>query len=201
MIHIGSSDLLNSPEQDVGLEKSYMIDRYEVARAQYALCLNQGGCSEYPNSAIDSNVNASPTSPRTGISPTGANQYCRWSLGDGGRLPTEVEWEYAAAGPNGWNYPWGDDETDSQNRAVFAANSGGNPVSVEQPGNDQSWVGARHMSGNVREIAGDGMIYVARGGDYTSSLVFIRTQFRPLPEYFDLDLDVTGFRCMFPLDD
>lgn len=201
MIHIGSSDLPNSPEQDIGLETSYMIDRYEVSRGQYASCLSQGGCSEYPNSTIDPNVNADSTLPRTGISPTGANEYCRWALGADGRLPTEYAWEYAAAGPEGWDYPWGDDPSDAQSRAVFAGNFGGNPVSVEQPGNDQSWVGARHMSGNVREIAGEEGVYVARGGDYNASLVFIRTQFRPLPEYLDLDLDVTGFRCMVPLND
>jgi formylglycine-generating enzyme required for sulfatase activity len=75
--------------------------------------------------------------------------FCIW---DGGRLPTEMEWNYAAAGGSEQReYPWGSAAADD-NHAVFcgASCSSARSVGAKSPTGDGKW-GHADLAGNVYE--------------------------------------------------
>ncbi len=178
-------------------ESGYWIDRYEVSAAQFEECINADGCPViFLEDQLDE-LFPQKYFPIRYVTPQVANQYCQWAVG--GRLPTHDEWEYAAAGPAGWAFPW-DDKKDALRGAWYNANSMGDdsirgPIPVEtRLGNEMSWVGALHMSGNVREWAGQSDGYSGRGGYWNNALEDLRIS-RLIPTS-DIQNEVTGFRCV-----
>ena len=111
-----------SPRRTVYLE-SFYIDPHEVTNALYGKFVEATGHRE-PKYWNDSGRNQ-PNQPVIGVSWHDAVAYATWA---GKRLPTEVEWEYAARGGLvGKRYPWGDealDETKVQRHGQNAASVG-----------------------------------------------------------------------------
>ncbi len=69
-------------------------------------------------------------------------------------LPSEAQWEYAARGPEGRRYPWGDDPP-SPDLANYGESGIGRTTPVGQYPEGASWVGALDMAGNVWEWCED----------------------------------------------
>ena len=132
-------------------------------------------------------------------------------------LPSEAQWEYAARGPNGHLYPWGDgwDETKCWNSNARASTT----APVWSVASGSSWCGALHMAGNVWEWCSDwyasnhnarspatnpdgpasGRTRVVRGGSWASDAGHCRSAERKHGPPDATSLHV-GFRVCMPGD-
>jgi formylglycine-generating enzyme required for sulfatase activity len=105
---MGSMNALDEQPHRVRLSRGYWLGKREVTWGQYAAFCQATGRSqparEVTVSARERFV-AKDEDPVFHVSWEDARSYCAWAEL---RLPTEAEWEYAARGPQGWRYPWGE---------------------------------------------------------------------------------------------
>jgi sulfatase modifying factor 1 len=137
---------------------AYYIDRTEVTVAAYRRCVERGGCVAAPYAAGGERLDRS-NYPVTLVTWDDASAFCRF---DGGRLPTEAEWERAARGTAGRRFPWGNlynkslanhgsfsiDETDDSDGFSELAPVGSFPLGRTPDGIDD-------LAGNVEEWVAD----------------------------------------------
>ena len=196
------------PEHRVTLP-NFFIDRYEITNLQYKRFV-EATQSRPPKFWSGGNyLQGQDNFPVTGVNWYEAGHYCRWV---GKRLPTEAEWEKAARGTDGREFPWGSEFDPNK------ANAGtlGHLVPVGSYPKGVSPYGVYDMAGNVWEWVEDWYLpypgseeqnssfgqkeKVFRGGSYGGSgghyvlPHFFRTAYRSSvpPEEAYLDL---GFRC------
>jgi formylglycine-generating enzyme required for sulfatase activity/tRNA A-37 threonylcarbamoyl transferase component Bud32 len=204
-----SGDANSRPAHSVQLA-AFGLDSLEVAVEDYAKYVATGAAPQ-PWSG------AQPDGrwPVTQVLFAEAGGYCLWKHRDGGRLPTEEEWEAAARGIEARAYPWGNQFEFGMANTQSAQRKSPAPVGSFPRG--RSPQGVRDLIGNVWEwtssrwaaypggtpISNAEGYYVIRGGAYNmpdqSATATRRGAGKPTSESRASDLAWTGFRCAMPV--
>jgi len=181
------------PQREVEVDAFYM-DKFEVTNEEYKRVVPAHRFSK-----------GQEQYPVTGISFYDATKYAE---AIGKRLPTEAEWEKAARGIEGWEYPWGMDfRADHCNSS--ASESGG-PVRaglfklgvspygcIDMAGNVYEWTSSWYEAypGNTDVTKDYGQVFrVLRGGSFKGDRFRVRCARRHYDK-MDAMKDDYGFRC------
>ena len=132
---------------------AFAIGKYPVTNLEFLQFLKCNPDAEIPSSwTFGRYPSEASNHPVHTISPETADLYAKWLSRETGRqfrLPTEIEWEYAASGASGNEFPWGNDYMEECGNSVeegllFTSTVGLFPRGV-------SPFGCFDMSGNVEE--------------------------------------------------
>jgi formylglycine-generating enzyme required for sulfatase activity len=128
------------PQVNVVVAHGYFILDREVTEAQLAASKDKEARGDLPARDVTWDE---------------AMAFCDWLSRQSGyqvRLPTEIEWEYAARGPWSQRYPWAN-PAEFHARAVKDndADRPDGPRGFDKDGGDVSWRGVHDLAGNVSE--------------------------------------------------
>ena len=136
----------------------FYMDKTEVTNAAYLECVQAKVCKPYREGVAAAMKYGSdrefrhPNQPVVGVSWTDAKTYCEWR---GKRLPREAEWERAARGDDGREYPWGNEPPDKNKHGAFAGAKNGTTVDVGSYPDGRGPYGHFDLAGNVWEWTED----------------------------------------------
>jgi formylglycine-generating enzyme required for sulfatase activity len=162
----GKAELNESPIHWVRLS-SFWFGETPVTNRQYGKFLVETGYRQ-PEYWQDPRF-SDPDQPVVGVSFEDAKEFCRWLgsvSGLAATLPSEAEWEYAARGTDGRDYPWG--KHPGASRACFGEDaSTGRPAKVGAFPAGKGPFGTLDQAGTVWEWCldvWDEMAYLKRAG-------------------------------------
>jgi formylglycine-generating enzyme required for sulfatase activity len=188
----------------------FWVDRTEVTVAAFRACVDAGTCLRPARSSASCTYDSDdPELPVSCVHWRDADAYCRFA---NKRLPSEVEWEYAARGPFATPFPWGTLASCSTSVTLIndqtAHTCQPRPARVGTHPAGASVFGVQDMSGNVEEWTADwyveslgpgpaprsGSAHVLRGGGWLSPPTMSRTTSRDWGSALEAGPNV-GFRC------
>ncbi|MBV70041.1 MAG: hypothetical protein CMH52_01705 [Myxococcales bacterium] len=174
-IQLPNSDWVESERIEHPVDvRSFCIDQHEVTLDQYRHCQMRGTCGRprFSNAGDDdqagfiarywSDPGQYGSHPVVGVAWEDAQAYCQFR---GGRLPTEIEWEFAAKS-RGYAIPIieepsliasidGDCDSASHAGQIALGACSNGPVAVQTPGLDVTRDGVLGVYGNVSEWTAD----------------------------------------------
>ncbi len=177
---------------------SFEVEQTETSVGAYGFCVRAGKCK-----APDFN-DSDPTLPVRGVSWHDADAFCAFL---GRRLPTELEWELAAGGSEGSQWPWGNEADCTASNLRCEGSS--RPIPVGSHKRDRTAAGVADLAGNVAEWVADwysdvrasspagptsGSRRTIRGGSWETTLLQAtsRSRYGLSPQRTRGDV---GFRC------
>ncbi len=206
---VGGNYWHEQPVHEVCIEVPFWIDVYEVTNAQFGSLSHDALCRSY---------SFEEQHPRNCVSWYAAQSHCKARSGS---LPTEAQWEYAARGPDGLLFPWGNQFM--ADWATYRGNSNNNLTTVGSYPEGMTWIGTYDMAGNVAEwtttiysstnypyttylypynyddgredLARTDVRRIVRGGSFYDPMLMLRSTDRDL---YDVgwESSTKGFRCV-----
>ena len=160
--------LLGDERKRFLLERPFLMSRYSVTNSQYDVFVKEGGyeharwwSEEGQRWLAESGAREpeywrrgrwnNPSQPVVGVSFWEAEAFSAWA---GGRLPTWREWECAARGPEGYEYPWGNKWEDGICNTREARLGGTSAVGLFLRSRSKAF-GLEDMAGNAWEWCSD----------------------------------------------
>jgi formylglycine-generating enzyme required for sulfatase activity len=145
---------------------SFLMDRYEVTVGRYRAALAQGYVpledlqTQDPYCTWTSSPGGAEEEPLNCITPENARAFCRY---EGGDLPTEAQWEYAATAAGRdfkTHFPWGDGNGQPPSCAdvIYARAAGFTCTAASGPANVDA---VEHDGGDVTVAAGGALVDLA----------------------------------------
>jgi len=140
-----------TPRQKIFLKEFY-IDTFEVTNERYKKYVDDLGAVSPINWKNNDFLEGKNKEPVTWVTWFDAANFCQWAKK---RLPTEKQWERAAKGTKGNEYPWGNEYQSSIANLSKRAGSKNKPVKVGSYPQSVSKEGVHDLVGNVWEWVAD----------------------------------------------